>query len=362
MPSPAPLRMLEPFSSPALRLKNRIVLAPMTRLRANEDGTANALMTEYYRQRATAGLVVTESVYISEEGRGSLTMPGIGTQAQMESWRPMTAAVRAEGAVSFLQLYHAGRTGHSDFTGGTPPVAPSPLAAPGKAYTRHGMAPFQTPRQLAPADIARIVSEYAQAARNALAAGFDGVELHAANGYLPSQFLAEATNHRTDAYGGTDQNRARFVLEVVAALAEAVGAEKVGVRLSPLNTTLGAVHDDPLPTYTYLIRELDRFGLAYLHLVESFAPDALPPHHPREVAATFRPLYAGTLIASTGLTKEKAEALLASGTADLVAFGAAFISNPDLPERFRRGVALRPPDRTTYYSGDERGYIDYPKI
>ncbi len=359
--APATLRMLEPFQSPALQLKNRIVLAPMTRSRAAADGSAVPMMAEYYRQRATAGLLVAEATSISPEGIGYISIPGIYTQAQVESWRAVTEAVHAEGSRIFLQLLHGGRIGHRSLSGGIQPVAPSALRPEGITYTQAGPTEFETPRALTEADIARIVQDYAQAASNALAAGFDGVEIHGANGYLPNQFLSDVTNHRTDAYGGSAQNRSRFVLEVVLAVAETIGWGRTALRLSPHNYNNGASHTDPIGTYEYLIGQLSGQGLAYLHLMEGDARK-VPAGLPLAMAAYFRPAYQGTIIASGGLTKATAEALLAASTADLVAFGAPFIANPDLPERFRLGAPLAEPDRHTFYTGGSKGYTDYPSL
>lgn len=355
-------RLFQPFPLGPTTLGNRIVMAPMTRSRAEADGTANALMVEYYRQRAGAGLIVSEATSVSAEGAGYISIPGIYTQAQIDSWMPVTEAVHAEGGRIYLQLLHGGRIGHSSLTGGRPLVAPSALRAQGQIHTAQGMADFEMPEALTEQGIAQVIADFAQAARNAIAAGFDGVEIHGANGYLPNQFLAEATNHRTDAYGGSPENRARFVVELVEAVVAAVGAERTAIRLSPTGSNNGAVHTDPMATYGYLIPALNRFGLAYLHLMETFRPDEQPEHYPRQIAATFRPLYTGTLIASGGMTQEKAEALLQAGTADLIAFGSAFIANPDLPEKFRRSAPLTLPDRSTYYLGGSKGYIDYPAL
>ena len=356
----ATLQMLEPFHSPALQLKNRIVLAPMTRSRAAADGTAVPIMAEYYRQRATAGLLVAEATSISSEGIGYISIPGIYTQAQVESWQQVTEAVHQAGSRIFLQLLHGGRIGHSSLSG-RQPVAPSAIRAEGITYTQAGPTEFETPRALTEADIARIVQDYAAAACNAIAAGFDGVEIHGANGYLPNQFLSDATNHRTDGYGGSIEGRCRFALEVTEAVAAAIGWARTALRLSPLNQNNGAVHTDPLGTYGYLIGRLSGKGLAYLHLMEGDAHKT-PPGLPLEMAAYFRPAYQGTLIASGGLTRDSAEQMLAQGTADLVAFGAPFIANPDLPARFRLGAPLAEPDRHTYYTGGSRGYIDYPAL
>lgn len=343
-------------------LPNRLAMAPMTRNRAGAGNAPTAMNATYYAQRASAGLLITEASQVSPQGVGYPATPGIHSPEQVAGWRLVTDAVHARGGRIFLQLWHVGRISHPLFQpGGALPVAPSAIAPKGTSYTPEGPKPFMTPRALEAAEIPGIVEDFRRGARNALAAGFDGVEIHSANGYLPDQFLQDGTNRRTDEYGGPVWNRARFLLEVTAAAAEVWGAGRVAVRLSPSSTFNDVRDSDPRATFGYAIRELDKLGLAYLHLVEGGPDDE---RHGGKVVPTsyFRPMFRGPLMVNNNHSRQSAEAAVASGAADLVSFGRPFLANPDLPERFKLAAPLNEPDAATFYGGTEKGYIDYPAL
>jgi N-ethylmaleimide reductase len=363
MNAPAePVDLLSPYSLGPLRLKNRMVMAPLTRSRAEPGNLPNHLAPVYYSQRAGAGLIVTEATQVSPNGQGYIATPGVHTDAQVAGWKMVTDAVHAQGGLIYMQLWHVGRISHPDFLDGELPVAPSAIAPRGvQAFTAEGLKDIPPPRALETHEIAAIVEQFRQGARNAKAAGFDGIEVHGANGYLLDQFLEDGTNQRTDQYGGSVENRARLLLEVVDAVSEVWGSDRVGVRLSPGGSFNDMADTHPERTFGYAAQQLALRHLAYLHLIE---PVPTPGEHPTPdlSAHFFRPLYAGTIIAANGYTFERADAVLRSGDADLVAFGQLFIANPDLPERFRRHAALNVPDRQTYYGGGEKGYTDYPAL
>ena len=342
-------------------LANRFVMAPMTRGRAEPDGTPNDLMAEYYEQRANAGLIITEATAISPQGFGWAGAPGIYSHAHVEGWRKVTNAVHRNGGRIFLQLWHMGRASHPDFLHGELPVPPSAIAANGEAHTPNGKKPYVTPRALETDDIVRVVEDYAHATQLAREAWFDGVELHAANGYLIDQFLRDGSNQRTDHYGGSVENRARFLLEVTDAVARAWSPGRVGVRLWPTGTYNDMRDTDPLKTFTYATHALKRFGLAYLHVFEG-----LPGHwsaQPGErITPHLRRLFKGPLIVNGGYDLSAAKRAVAEGEADLVAFGVPFLANPDLVERFRTDAPLNVPDAETFYTVGPRGYIDYPAL
>jgi len=348
-----------------LNLKNRMVMAPMTRSRAPQN-LATELMAKYYSQRASAGLIITEGTQISEQGVGYPWTPGIHTPEQAEAWKVVTDAVHEEGGRIFAQIWHVGRISHPVFHNGNLPVAPSAIGATGKHFTHKGMLDLETPRALELHEIPMVVNDYAKAALLAMEAGFDGVEIHGANGYLVDQFINSNSNKRDDIYGGSVENRGRFALEVVEAVVKAVGAERVGIRLSPGGVTSGMLDENPVESYGFVIKNLNRFGLAYLHLMEPLAPiDGLPQYQifKQGVAKTFRPLYNGTIIINGGYNKEKGNAVIAAGDADLVSFGVPFLSNPDLPERFRLDAPLNEVmGKETFYGGGEKGYTDYPTL
>jgi N-ethylmaleimide reductase len=314
----------------------------------------SALNAEYYAQRASAGLIVTEGTTPDASGRGYIDIPGLYDAAQVEGWRGVAQAVHAKGGHIFAQLMHTGRISHPDFLDGAQPVAPSAVQAPGQIYTHSGMKPHGMPRALETAEVAAMAQTYGRAARLAREAGLDGVEVHGANGYLINQFLAPNTNLRTDEWGGSIENRARFLLAATDAAIAAIGADRVGVRLSPGHGFNDIQDPDPQATMTYVVQELARRGLAYLHIL-----DARPGF---DVAGLARRLYPGTLILNGGYDRARAEADIASGAADLVAFGSLYIANPDLAERLRREAPLNVPDKSTFYGGTEQGYTDYPAL
>jgi len=358
------LSLFSPVKLGRYELPNRIVMAPLTRNRAGEGNVPRALNAEYYGQRASAGLIVSEATQISPQGLGYPLTPGIHSPEQIEGWKQVTHTVHEKGGRIFLQLWHVGRISHPSLQpNGELPVAPSAIAPQGMASTFTGEQPFVTPRALDIEEIPGIIEQYRQAAHNALEAGFDGVEVHSANGYLLDQFLQDGTNHRTDAYGGSIENRARLLLEVVEAVVSVWGGDRVGVRLSPSGTFNDMADSDPAALFGYAIGALNRFDLAYLHLVEPRWISATPEVDLAALTTTsFRPLYSGTLIAAGGFDRAQGNAVIAAGTADLVAYGRLYISNPDLPERFALDASLNPYDRSTFYGGDERGYTDYPTL
>lgn len=368
------LDLFSPVKLGRYTLPNRIVMAPLTRNRAGEGDTQGAINATYYRQRSSAGLIISEASQISPQGVGYPNTPGIYSQAQIEGWRLVTDAVHQVGGRIFLQLWHVGRSSHPDLQlNGELPVAPSAIAPVGMAMTYNGEKPFVTPRALETFEIPGIVEQYRRGAENALAAGFDGVEIHGANGYLLDQFLHDGSNHRTDEYGGSIENRARFLMEVTQAVTEVWGGDRVGVRLSPSGTFNSMSDSDPKALFTYVADALNRFDLAYLHLVEPrINEDSLnrwkksdQKDDEREEGLTsryFRSIYRGTIISAGGYDRELGNATIAAGDADLIAYGRLFISNPDLPERFARNAPLNPYDRSTFYGGGVKGYIDYPSL
>ncbi|MFD9453571.1 alkene reductase [Streptomyces sp. NPDC059985] len=338
-------------------LPNRIALAPMTRSRAAEGGLVTDLVAEYYSQRASAGLLISEGIQPSPVGQGYPFTPGLHNAEQIAAWRRVTDAVHAAGGRIFAQLMHSGRIGHpSLLPDGLVPVAPSAVAPQGQVFTADGPKDFVTPRELTGAEVRATIADYAEAARNAVEAGFDGVELHGANGYLIHQFLAPGTNLRTDEWGGTTENRIRFAVEAVKAVAAAIGAERTALRVSPGNPYNDISEPEPRPVYEALVKEIDGLGLAYLHLMES-GPDS------REGTLALRKLFTGPLVlnpATEGPTDHRALGLIEDGTADLLAFGALFLANPDLPDRLRTEGPYNTPDPATFFAGDARGYTDYP--
>ncbi|AFZ66848.1 alkene reductase [Deinococcus peraridilitoris] len=355
------MKLLEPAQLGTLTLPNRVVMAPMTRSRA--PGTVpTPLMAEYYAQRATAGLIITEATQVSPSAQGYPDTPGLHTREQIEAWRAVTDAVHAAGGRIFAQLWHVGRISHSSYQNGQAPIAPSAVRPVGQLYTHGGLVDFETPRALETAEIAGLIEDFRQAAKNALQAGFDGVEIHGANGYLLDQFLESGTNQRSDQYGGSVENRARLLLEVTEAVSGAIGADRVGLRLSPGGTFNDMSDADPAETFSYVARALNSFGLAYLHVVEtsqSNAPQGMRGHSP---TALLREHFQGTLITAGGYERDSAERALKAGQADLVAFARAYIANPDLVERFRRGAPIAEPEAQTMYGGGEQGYTSYPTL
>jgi len=356
------INLFTPIKLGAYTLPNRIVMAPLTRNRAGEGNVPGQLNATYYEQRASAGLIISEATQVSPQGLGYPATPGIHSPEQIAGWRLVTDAVHQKGGKIFLQLWHVGRISHpSLLPNGELPVAPSAIAAKGEAMTYEGMKPYVTPRALETSEIPGIVEQYRQGAANAITAGFDGVEVHGANGYLLDQFLRDGTNKRTDEYGGSIENRARLHLEVTEAVVGVWGADKVGIRLSP-SSTFNDMHDsNPEATFSYLIEQLNRFNLAYLHLIE---PSEADTRHGGIAVPTklLRPIFHGNLMTNGGFDRQKADEFLASGQADLISFGTTFIANPDLPERFKLNAPLNPADHTTFYGGAEKGYTDYPTL
>ncbi len=359
--------LFDPLTLGDLTVSNRIFMAPLTRNRSTMPGRVpNALMRDYYVQRASAGLILTEATSVCPQGVGYPRTPGIWSDEQVEGWRTITDGVHAAGGRIFMQLWHVGRISDPVYHDGFPPVAPSAIAPKGHVSLIRPERPYATPRALETVEIPEVIAAYRKGAENAKAAGFDGVEIHGANGYLLEQFLQSRCNHRTDAYGGSIENRARLMLEVARAAAAAIGASRVGIRLSPYGRANDSGEADPMPLYSHVVTELNKLGLAYLHLIEPRASGA----GPREVdhqdvpsaAELFRPLWNGPLIAAGNFTAESAEAFVAAGHADAVAFGRYFISNPDLPERIRRRAAFTPYNRKTFYGGSAEGYTDYPAL
>lgn len=362
--------LFSPLRVGPYQLGHRLIMAPLTRMRAEKPSLApRPLNVEYYAQRATpGGLLIAEASPVMATGFGSPGVPGIYTERQIEGWRKVVDAIHAKGGVIFLQLWHVGRVSHSSFQpGGVLPVAPSavPIAADLKTGTADGkLVPYETPRALETSEISGIIEAYRQGAKNALAAGFDGVEIHGANGYLIEQFLQSHSNLRTDQYGGSIENRVRFLMEVTRTVIDVWGADRVGVRLSPCGVANGSGEADPMPLYSHAIQSLDPLGLAYLHFIEPRSSGAgrAEVNHQNVPSAMvlFRPMWRGVLITAGGFTGETADAAISAGHADAIAFGRIFISNPDLPRRLQHGFPLTPYNRATFYGGEAAGYTDYP--
>jgi N-ethylmaleimide reductase len=353
--------LFAPIEVGAWKLANRIVMAPMTRSRAGAGDAATPLMAQYYAQRASAGLVVAEASQISPEGQGYVGTPGIYSAAQVDGWRRVTNAVHAAGGTIVLQLWHVGRIAHPDNKpAGAGSVAPSALAAEVKVFTPNGLFAAPVPHALTAGEIERLIGDYAQAARNALAAGFDGIELHAANGYLIDQFLQDGANRRTDDHGGAIGNRCRLLFEVCDRLIGVVGTGRLGVRLSPFGVFNGISDSDPAALLAAAMAGLSQRALAYLHVVnQEVSGDRNTGLHEVDVAAFARRHYSGTLVVAGGYGAESAQAVLSAGGAEMVAFGRPFIANPDLVQRLRSGASLATGDRATYYTEGPAGYTDY---
>lgn len=343
-----------------LTLPHRVVMAPLTRSRSSQPGDIpNDMNVEYYKQRASAALIITEATQISPQGKGYAFTPGIHSSEQIEGWKKITDTVHKEGGRIFMQLWHVGRVSHSSLQpDGTLPVAPSAIAPAGQAFTYEGLLDFETPRALEANELPDIVEQYRQAATNAKAAGFDGVEIHAANGYLLDQFLRDGSNKRKDVYGGSIENRVRLTLEVTKAVTDVWGGAGVGIRLSPTGTFNSMADSDPTALFTHLVKELNAYDLAYLHVVEAFGDD----NDTSFDFAALRAAFNGPYMANGGYTGETAEESLAAGLSDLVSFGMPYISNPDLPERLKQGAPLAEADGNTLYGGDAKGYTDYPSF
>ena len=357
--------LFAPITLGSHQLSNRIVMAPMTRLRAN-DTVPTELMATYYAQRASAGLIVTECTMVSPLSRGYLNCPGIYTNEQVAGWKQVTEAVRSQGGKIFLQLWHSGRVSHLSLLDGEQPVAPSAIAPTGQLHTPIGKVEIETPRALETSEIPEIVEQFRQGAQNAMDAGFDGVELHGAFGYLIDQFLQDGSNQRTDEYGGGITNRARFPLEVVEAVTSVWGGDRVGIKLSPSNTFYGMSDSNPQGTFGYLIEALNRFKLAYLHLMEPNEIDLATRDVLNPVLPVFRSTYHGAIVTNGGYDKAKGNAVLESEEAELVSFGKLYLANPDLVDRFQLDAPLNEPNPQTFYGREgqpaEVGYTDYPVL
>lgn len=353
--------VFDPYLLGSLTLSSRVVMAPLTRNRASAGLVPSEFAATYYSQRASAGLLITEATQVSPQAQGYQDTPGLFTQAQIDGWRVVTDAVHAKGGRIFVQLWHVGRVSHVDLqAGGAAPVAPSAIRAETKTFVNNGFADVSEPRALALDELPGIVNDFRQAAANAIAAGFDGVEVHAANGYLLEQFLKDGANVRTDAYGGSVENRARLVLEVTQAVIDEIGADRTGIRISPVSPANGISSSNPQAQFDYLVEQFDAQGLVYLHVVEGATGG------PRDVArfdyAALRTRFTRTYLANNGYDLDLATAQLNAGKADLIAFGRPFIANPDLVARLRTGAALAAIDPATIYGGGATGYIDYPAL
>ena len=352
--------LFSPMALGEVDLPNRVIMAPMTRRRAGDGKLPTGLMAQYYAQRASAGLIVTESIEVDPwSGHAAPTRPGLFNPEQQSGWQDVTDAVHAAGGRILAQLSHMGRGAHStQLEAGGRVVGPSAIAANGSIYTAAGPLPFETPHALDEVEIAIVVAQYGKAARLARAAGFDGVELHGANGYLIDQFLRDASNQRSDRYGGTAEKRARFLLEIIAAAKAHWPSGRIGVRVSPTNNFQGMSDSDPVTHFGAIARLLDLEGLAYLHLVEPLVQPAPLPH----VAPTVRQAFTGPMILAGGYDLASANVALKEGRADAIAFGSLFLANPDLPERLRQDAPLNPPDKATFYTSGAEGYTDYPPL
>ncbi len=357
--------LLKPIQLGTFRLPNRVVMAPMTRSRAanEENRPTSDLQGSYYAQRSSAGLIISEGSQVSKNAVGYINTPGIHSTTQLEGWKEVTKKVHNNGGRIFLQLWHVGRISHPDFHEGQLPLAPSAINPKVQSYTPEGFKETVEPREMTLQDIKETISDFAKAASNAIEAGFDGVEIHASNGYLFHQFFNRTSNQRTDEYGGTIENRARFLFDVLAAVQKEIPLNKVGVRLNPsLHGSFGMTMDEEtIPTFDYIVQKLNDYDLAYLHLSEPFTDVSDIPYAVTEIAKHYRPLYKGILMINNGFDQETGNKVLNEGLADLVAFGKPYISNPDLVERFQQGVPLTDWDESTFYTPGVKGYLDYEK-
>ena len=355
------MKLLESVKIGSQVLKNSMVMAPMTRSRANFNGVVGESTVLYYTQRASAGLIISEAINISKQAIGSPLTPGIYNQEQIDAWKKVTHAVHEKGSVIYAQLWHTGRVGHSLVKNGEQPVAPSAIAINGQQhFTMEGMKDYEIPIALSIEGIESIVQDYKQAAINAINAGFDGIELHAAFGYLPNQFLADSANQRKDKYGNSNENRNRFVLEVMQEIVSAIGVEKAAIRLSPTSTYNNIMHNNPVEQFSLLINELNQLPLAYIHIMNVPFPADKFPQYPANSVETFGKLSRHSVIANCRYTKDTGEAELEKRIAKVISYGALFLANPDLPKRFELNSELNQPDKATMYGGQDKGYIDYP--
>jgi N-ethylmaleimide reductase len=355
--------LLQSLNLGDLLLNNRVVMAPMTRSRAdNPENAPTAIHAEYYRQRASAGLIITEGSQISKKAVGYINTPGIYSQAQVEGWKKVTHAVHEKDGKIFIQLWHVGRISHPDFHGGELPHAPSAINPMAKSFTPKGFKETVTPKEMTLEDIQQTILDFRNAAKNAWAAGFDGVEIHSSNGYLLHQFFSRTSNVRTDAYGGSIENRAKILFEIIDAIKQEIPENRIGLRLNPsLHGIFGMTMDEEsIPTFDYIIEKLNEYDLAYLHLSEPFNDVSEVPFAEPEIAKRYRPVYKGTLIINANFDQEEGNRYILEGLADAVAFGKPYISNPDLVERFEAGAELAEWDQGTFYTQGEKGYTDYP--
>jgi len=357
--------LLTSYNLNDLHLRNRIVMAPMTRSRADNPGNVPTtdLQGVYYEQRASAGLIVTEGSQVSKEAVGYINTPGIYSKEQVKGWKTVTDKVHKAGGTIFIQLWHVGRISHPDFHDGKLPLAPSAINPYAKSFTPNGLKDTVTPKEMTVLDIKKTVDDFANAAKNAMDADFDGVEIHSSNGYLFHQFFTNCSNHRTDNYGGSIENRTRFLFEVLDAMKKVMPENKIGLRLNPsLNGLFGiTIDEETIPTFDYIVNRLNSYKLAYLHLSEPFNDVSTVPFAVSEIAKHYRPLYKGTLIINTNFNQESGNKVIGDGDADLVAFGKPFVSNPDLVERFENNIPLAVWRADTFYTTGKKGYTDYKK-
>lgn len=357
--------LLEKLQMGDLELQNRVIMAPMTRSRANNAENAPFdIHVTYYKQRASAGLIISEGAQISKKAVGYVNTPGIYSDAQVEGWKKVTEGVHEKGGKIFIQLWHVGRMSHPDFHGGDLPHAPSAINPHSKSFTPQGFKDTETPKEMTIEEIKQTILDFQNAAKNAMKAGFDGVEIHSSNGYLLHQFFNRTSNVRTDEYGGSIENRARILFEVIDAIKEVMPENRIGVRLNPsLHGIFGMTMDEEtIPTFDYIIEKLNQYDLAYLHLSEPFNDVSEIPFAEKEIAKRYRPMYKGTLIINAGFDQERGNQYLLEGLADAVAYGKPFISNPDLVERFAENGPLTDWDQATFYTPGGKGFTDYPKL
>ncbi|MEP0713009.1 alkene reductase [Algoriphagus sp.] len=358
--------LLQPITlSSGLELKNRVWMAPMTRSRANNpENKPFEIHEKYYSQRASSGLIITEGSQISKQAVGYINTPGIHSKAQVEGWKGVTKAVHEKGGKIVIQLWHVGRISHPDFHNGDLPVAPSAINPHAKSFTPKGFKDTVTPKEMSIEEIKQTVLDFKNAAKNAMEAGFDGVEIHSSNGYLLHQFFSRTSNVRMDEYGGSIENRARILFEIIDAIKEVMPENKIGLRLNPsLNGIFGMEADEEtIPTFDYIVNKLNAYDLAYLHLSEPFNDVSDIPYLVNEIAKHYRPMYKGTLVINAGFDREKGNKFILEGLADAVAYGTLYIANPDLVERFEQGAELAQADQETFYTPGENGYTDYPAL
>ena len=355
-------QLFTPITLGALTLPNRILMAPMTRNRANQEGVPADITATYYVQRANAGLIFTEATNVSEQAIGYPNTPGLYTDAQTAAWKKIVDAVHKAGGRIFAQLFHTGRLSHSSFQGGKTPVAPTAIAVEGNMYTYEGQKPYEMPRALELDEIPGLVEQFAHAARNAKKAGFDGIEIHGANGYIIDQFLKDGSNKRTDAYGGSAENRARLLVEITESIVADWGGDRVGVRFSPASGFNGMSDSNPLATFSVAIQAINHLKLAYIHVIDPLKGHMMHNPETDDISTHLKPLSKSPYIINGGYDAQTGAAAIETGRADAVSYGVPFLANPDLPKRFETGAKLNAPDIDTFYQGGEKGYTDYPTL